>query len=68
MKTTYIYPNLIAEMGRNGDNLQTLSAKLGMNYQTLSSRLRGKRPFELPEIYQLIKLYEQPFEVLFREV
>ncbi len=50
----YKYRNLIAEMARNGDTLKTLSHKLGMNYQTLSARLQGKRNFELPEIYALL--------------
>lgn len=61
----YKYPNIIGEMARHGDNLKTLSKKLGMNYQTLSARLRGKRNFELPEIYTLLRLYGQPLEVLF---
>ncbi|MBQ7515382.1 MAG: helix-turn-helix transcriptional regulator [Schwartzia sp.] len=63
----YKYRNLIAEMARNGDTLKTLSHKLGMNYQTLSARLQGKRNFELPEIYALLQLYNQPMEVLFAE-
>lgn len=48
-----------------GDNLQTLSKKLGINYQTLSARLKGKKSFELPEIYILMKLYKSTFEELF---
>lgn len=41
----YKYRNLLGEMARHGDNLKTLSAKLGMSYQTLSARLQGKRKF-----------------------
>ncbi len=68
MKTVqYKYRNLLGEMARHGDNLKTLSAKLGMNYQTLSARLQGKRNFELPEIYALLRLYNQPLEVLFAD-
>ena len=63
----YKYRNIIGEMARNGDNLKTLSAKLGMSYQTLSARLRGKRNFELPEIYALMRLYNRPLEVLFAD-
>ena len=63
----YKYRNLLGEMVRHGDNLKTLSAKLGMNYQTLSARLQGKRNFELPEIYALLRLYGQPLEVLFAD-
>ena len=68
MKTVqYKYRNLLGEMARHGDNLKTLSAKLGMNYQTLSARLQGKRNFELPEIYALLRLYNQSLEVLFAD-
>ena len=63
----YKYRNIIGEMARHGDNLKTLSAKLGMSYQTLSARLQGKRNFELPEIYTLLRLYDQPLEVLFAD-
>lgn len=61
----FIFPNIAIEMTRNGDNLQTLSKKLGMSYQTLSARLKGKRSFELPEIYKLMEVYGKSFETLF---
>ena len=68
MKTVqYKYRNLVGEMAKHGDNLKTLSAKLGRSYQTLSARLQGKRNFELPEIYMLLRLYGQPLEVLFAD-
>ena len=66
-KVRYKYRNILGEMVRHGDNLKTLSAKLGMSYQTLSARLQGKRKFELPEIYTLLCLYRQPLEVLFAD-
>lgn len=62
---TYIYPNLLAEMNRNGDNLKTLAKSLGMNYQALSARMRGLKSFELPEIAVLMKKYKRSFEYLF---
>ena len=66
-KVEYKFKNIVGEMARHGDNLKSLSAKLGMNYQTLSARLQGKRNFELPEIYMLLRLYNQPLEVLFAD-
>lgn len=66
-KVNYIFPNIVAEMARNGDNLQTLAKKLGMGYQALSVRLQGKKSFELPEIFILMKLYKRSFETLFEE-
>ena len=44
-KVVYIFPNLIAEMSRNGDSLQSVSNELGMNYQALSVRLRWIQKF-----------------------
>ena len=66
-RVDYKFKNIVGEMARHGDNLKSLSAKLGMNYQTLSARLQGKRNFELPEIYTLLRLYGQPLEVLFAD-
>lgn len=63
----YAYPHIIALMVENGDTLQTLSAELGMGYQALSARLRGKKAFELPEIYGLMKKYDRPFDYLFSD-
>lgn len=64
-KVVYIFPNLIAEMSRKGDSLQSVSNELGMNYQALSARLRGFKSFELPEITFLMKKYRKSFEYLF---
>lgn len=64
-KVVYIFPNLMAEMSRNGDSLQSVSNELGMNYQALSARLRGFKSFELPEITFLMKKYRKSFEHLF---
>ena len=64
-KVVYIFPNLMAEMSRNGDSLQSVSNELGMNYQALSARLRGFKSFELPEITSLMKKYRKSFEYLF---
>lgn len=64
-KVVYIFPNLMAEMSRNGDSLQSVSNELGMNYQALSARLRGFKSFELPEITFLMKKYRKSFGYLF---
>lgn len=64
-KAKYIFKNIIAEMARNGDTIQSLSKKLGIGYQTLSSRLKGERSFELTEIYKIMQIYGRDFETLF---
>lgn len=63
----YIYPKIVAQMAQNGDTLKTLSSDLGIGYQALSARLRGRKAFELPEIYGLIKKYNCSFDDLFTQ-
>lgn len=60
-----VFPYLLAKMALHGDNLKTLSRKLGIGYQALSARLKGKKSFELPEIYLVLKLYDCNFEDVF---
>lgn len=61
----YKYPNLIAEMAKNGDSIMNLAKDLNMNYQTLSTRLKGAKSFELPEVVYIINRYGKPLEYLF---
>lgn len=61
----YKYPNLVAEMVKNGDSIMTLARDLNMNYQTLSTRLKGTKSFELPEVVYLINRYSKSLEYLF---
>lgn len=61
----YAYPNVIAQMASHGDTILSLSKALGMGYQTLSARLRGKKAFELPEICAVMQRYDCSFDYLF---
>ncbi len=63
--SSYVFPNIIAKMAIYGDSISKLSRELGMNYQTLSARLRGKKYFELPEIFAIMQRYDDSFEHLF---
>ena len=64
-KTIYIYPNLIGMMAANGDTISSWAIEMKMGYQALSARLRGKKSFELPEIYYLLHKYQKNLEYLF---
>ena len=44
-----MYPNLNAEMARQGWTRKDLANKTGIRYQTLNEKLNGKRPFTFPE-------------------
>lgn len=61
----YAYPNVITQMASHGDTILSLSKVLGMGYQTLSARLRGKKAFELPEICAVMQRYGCSFDYLF---
>lgn len=65
-KVIYIFPNLIAEMAKKSESLQSLATELGLSYQSLSKRLQGVKSFELPEITLLMKHYNKSFEYLFQ--
>ena len=64
-KPVYIYPNIIAMMAINGDTIRSLAKHLGIGYQALSARLRGRKSFELPEIVRLMERYDCEFAYLF---
>ncbi len=61
----YIYPKLIGCMAENGDNISSLAKIVGLQYQALSARLRGKKAFELPEIFAIMEHYNRGFDELF---
>ena len=62
----YVFPNIIAEMVRNGDDIKSLANKMGIKKPyTLSMKLQGKSQFDLAEIHFLITLYGKNFDELF---
>lgn len=60
------YPELAAEMVRNGDTQRTLAKKLGMTYQAIWRRLSGRVEFTIDEIEDICELYGKTFEELFK--
>lgn len=61
----YLFPCIIASMAENGDTISSLAADLGMGYQALSARLQGKKAFELPEVFGIMRKYKKSFNELF---
>ena len=50
-----MYPNLNAEMARQGWTRKDLANKTGIRYQTLNEKLNGKRPFTFLETVKIKK-------------
>jgi DNA-binding helix-turn-helix protein len=51
----FMYPNLNAELARQGWTRKDLANKTGIRYQTLNEKLNGKRPFTFPETVKIKK-------------
>ena len=52
-----MFPNLRAEMARNGLTLKTLSEKTGIKYETLKLKAKGTTEFVLPEMQSIKKVF-----------
>lgn len=64
-----MYPNLKAEMARNGFTISTLARELGIRPATLSDKLDGKTGFTLEQGFRikLILGVDMPLEILFEK-
>jgi lambda repressor-like predicted transcriptional regulator len=62
-----MYGNLMAEMARNGLSARDLSVAVGVTYDTMLSKLNGKRDFKLSEMKTIQKLFGQTLDYLFKE-
>lgn len=62
-----MYKNLMAEMARNGLSPKDLSVAVGVTYDTMLSKLNGKRDFKLSEMKTIQKLFGQTLDYLFKE-
>lgn len=62
---TYYFPNLRAEMARNGDRFEDVAKVLDISVPSLHRRLSNEISFDVEEIDLLCKRYNVPFEILF---
>lgn len=60
------YPNLAAEMARNGENQAYLAKLVGLSQKTMSKKLRGIVPFTLGEVEIICNHYKQNYYELFK--
>lgn len=62
------YPELRAELARNGDMQKDIAALLSIGESTFCRKLRGLSDWKLSEIQILCNHYGKPFTTLFSTV
>lgn len=60
------YPELEAEMARNGDSQRYLASKLEIDPASVSRKLTGKQDWTITEIKKICELYGKDFCELFK--
>lgn len=66
MKHEVKYPNLVAEMARNGDTQKTLAELLGTTIATISRKLAGKIDWSIWEVETICEYYKKDYYQLFK--
>lgn len=54
-----------AEMARKNISQMQLSKKLGLSFQTLNLKMRGKRPFKADEISNIARILSVDLNIFF---
>jgi hypothetical protein len=62
---TVIYPNLLAEIARSGDNYSTLAELLNLSVPAISRRMNGSVEWSKSEIDTLCDHYGHAYDYLF---
>lgn len=65
-KRKAVFPILMLTMTQRGETCATLSSKMNLTPQALSSRLRGLAQFKQNEIDYLLDYFSLPYEKLFK--
>lgn len=62
-----LYPNLVGEMAKNGDNQKTLAKILGITHASVCRRLSGKSEWTISDIDTICKHYNKDYYELFKK-
>lgn len=60
------FPNLVAEMAKNGENQTKVARLIGTTQATFSRKLRGVNEFTINEADILCKHYKKEYSELFK--
>lgn len=66
MKKIVKFPNLVAEMARNGETQKDLAALLKTNKSTMSRKLNGKTEWTIGDIDIICEHYKKDYYQLFK--
>lgn len=61
------YPELIAEMAKNGDTQKSLAKLLGITYSSVCRRLSGKSEWTIGDIEKICEYYNKNYYELFKK-
>lgn len=61
------YPELVAEMAKNGHTQATIGKLLGVTHGSISRRLSGEIEWTISEIDELCKFYNKDYYQLFKK-
>ena len=65
-KHEVLFPNLVSEMARRGENQKTLASLLGVTSATISRKLAGKIDWSIGEIDIICEHYKKDYYQLFK--
>ena len=60
------YPNILAEMAKNGDSKAKIAGILGISTNQLRNKIYGKYDWTISEIEKLCIYYEKDYYELFK--
>ena len=60
------YPNLLAEMAKNGDTQTSLGKVIGLSKVTMCLKLAGKTEWTISEIDKICEHYKKDYYELFK--
>lgn len=66
MKKEIKFPNLQAEMSRNGETQEAVANLLGLTRATIGHKLKGKAQWTIGEIETLCEHYKKDYYELFK--
>lgn len=61
-----LYPEIVGEMAKHGDNQKTLAKLLDITHASVSRRLSGKSEWTISDVETLCKYYDKDFYELFK--
>ncbi|MBQ2409187.1 MAG: hypothetical protein II309_07110 [Bacilli bacterium] len=62
-----IYPNLLAELARNGYSYRAISKELDISFSAFSKKMKGLNEFTLSEAFEITDILKSDINYLFEK-